>query len=110
MTRLVHAAEHQGEWYVWHETSGYTHIVRAEIGAERVRRAVLAAAPEVISEGAHDLHAEGIHRGFIVGQVQEGVVHLWALGNGFDQRHLLGAQRGEDSLHIGGLHTRLENI
>ncbi len=110
VTRLMHGAEQHGGRVVLLEAGRDAHIVDAETGAERMRRAVLAALGPVVAELGGNAHAEGVHLLFVVLAVQEVILHLFGGSDLLEQLDLLGAQVLEDDLDVGGLHPRLEVI
>ncbi len=81
-------------------------VAVAQVGGEGVVDLVLAAAVEVVADGAADLVTHLDLGRFGVELVQHAVVYLVGGGDLLDQFDLLGADVGEDLLDIFGLHLR----
>ena len=100
---LVERAVEGGREEVGVSARGDPHVVRRrERGGERVRRAVLASAPEVVAELARHREPEVPLPVRVEGAAHRPVAHLRPSGDGLDQRHEFGAQFGEDFCHVIG--------
>ena len=107
MTGFVDDREERVAQVVLAHAGGDAHVADREARGEGVRREVQAAAVEVITDGSRHLFAKG--QLCLGGEMllEAGVIGERLAGDGLDDRHQLGAQRGEDALDVGGLHARV---
>src|SRR5689334_21852723 len=99
----MHCAKERGIQEIGIEARCDPHIATSEVGAERMRRTILAASAPVIAKSACDLHAELLLLGLVEWLVKDAVVDLHAAGNNcLEQRNSTGLQFAKDRPYLRG--------